>query len=327
MASTHRTKPPMTLPPYSQAKTRLQLTPLLCAVEKQQIDTARYLADACHPPFILPAEPSDFSPSCPAPSQTLQRFLKTLPPRPSQAIQNSCELRIALGPPPRGVVSSVVGSDVDGVSDDDAAAAAAEVKEVMAERAAAIEAIERRRAEEEMAPLRDAAVVVVAAIRRLLIRPLLVSLIADERQKGEKGGADLIAAVVSRRLCQSRFRMQSKAAKVAGAACLARLGRERFVEIRRGVAMYEALVMRTRCIDVLDNMRYAQAAVATNLIEARLRGAAARRAFVKRLSHHSAGQALLPFGQSSCFFLLSQSQTCTLRTALCNVIPKLSWLA
>jgi hypothetical protein len=193
----------------------------------------------------------------------------------------------------------VVGSDVDGVSDD--AAAAAEVKEVMAERAAAIEAIERRRAEEEMAPLRDAAVVVVAAVRRLLVRPLLASLIASERQKGERGGAELITAAVSRRLCQSRFRMQSTAVKIAGAACSARLGRERFAEIRRGVAMYEALVMRTRCVDVLDNMRYAQAAVATNLIEARLRGAAARRAYAKRLSHHSEGQALLPFGQFSYF--------------------------
>lgn len=71
-----------------QIKTRLQLTPLLCAIEKRRCNTIRYLADAQKPPFVLPAEPSDFHPSCPNSSSTLMRFLKTLPPRPSQSIQN-----------------------------------------------------------------------------------------------------------------------------------------------------------------------------------------------------------------------------------------------
>lgn len=83
------------------AKTRLQLTPLLCAVEKKKCDTMRYLADAQQPVFVLPAEPSDFEPSCPSPSSTLSRFLKTLPPRPAQAIQTDVEVRIALGPRPK----------------------------------------------------------------------------------------------------------------------------------------------------------------------------------------------------------------------------------
>ena len=80
------------------AKTRLQLTPMLCAVEKKKCDTMRYLADAQQPVFILPAEPSDFEPSCPPTSSTLARFLKTVPPRPAQAIQTDLEVRIALGP-------------------------------------------------------------------------------------------------------------------------------------------------------------------------------------------------------------------------------------
>lgn len=83
------------------AKTRLQLTPMLCAVEKKKCETMRYLADAQQPVFILPAEPADFDPSCPAPSATLARFLKTVPPRPSQAIQTDTDVRIALGPRPQ----------------------------------------------------------------------------------------------------------------------------------------------------------------------------------------------------------------------------------
>ncbi len=79
-----------------QIKTRLQLTPLLCAVEKRRCNTIRYLADVQSPPFVLPAEPNDFLPSCPNPSVTLARFLKTLPPRPSQAIQNVAALHVPL---------------------------------------------------------------------------------------------------------------------------------------------------------------------------------------------------------------------------------------
>jgi hypothetical protein len=82
------------------AKTRLQLTPMLCAVEKKKCETMRYLADAQQPIFVLPAEPSDFEASCPPPSPTLARFLKTVPPRPAQAIQTDVEVRIALGPRP-----------------------------------------------------------------------------------------------------------------------------------------------------------------------------------------------------------------------------------
>lgn len=70
----------------------------MCAVEKNKLETARYLADACCPAFILPGEPKDFEPTCPAPSLTLVKFLKTLPPRPMQAIQKSADIRAALGP-------------------------------------------------------------------------------------------------------------------------------------------------------------------------------------------------------------------------------------
>jgi len=89
------------------AKTRLQLTPMLCAVEKKQYDTMRYLADAQQPIFILPAEPTDFDSACPTPSATLARFLKTVPPRPSQAIQMDAAVRVALGPRPQLQVPEV----------------------------------------------------------------------------------------------------------------------------------------------------------------------------------------------------------------------------
>jgi len=88
------------------AKTRLQLTPMMCAVEKKQYDTMRYLADAQQPIFILPAEPTDFDSACP-PSATLARFLKTVPPRPSQAIQMDAAVRVALGPRRQLEVSEV----------------------------------------------------------------------------------------------------------------------------------------------------------------------------------------------------------------------------
>lgn len=80
------------------AKTRLQLTPMLCAVEKKKLETMRFLADAQQPIFVLPSEPADFDPSCPAPSETLAKFLKTVPPRPAQAIQTDAAVRAALGP-------------------------------------------------------------------------------------------------------------------------------------------------------------------------------------------------------------------------------------
>jgi hypothetical protein len=80
------------------AKTRLQLTPLLCAIEKKQYDTMRYLADVQQPIFVLPCEPPDVDLSCPPPSATLARFLKTVPPRPAQVIQSDIAVRTTLGP-------------------------------------------------------------------------------------------------------------------------------------------------------------------------------------------------------------------------------------
>ena len=80
------------------AKTRLQLTPMMCAVEKRQCETVRYLADAQQPIFVLPSEPQDFDASCPPPSATLARFLKTVPPRPAQVIKTVAAVRAALGP-------------------------------------------------------------------------------------------------------------------------------------------------------------------------------------------------------------------------------------
>jgi hypothetical protein len=71
---------------------------MMSAVEKQKLETIRYLADSQTPPFVLPAEPSDFGADCPPPSPTLSKFLKTVPPRPGQAIQKSADVRHALGP-------------------------------------------------------------------------------------------------------------------------------------------------------------------------------------------------------------------------------------
>jgi hypothetical protein len=84
-----------------QAKTRLGLTPLMSAVEKHKVETIRFLADSHSPPFVLPGEPNDFLAECPPPSSTLAKFLKSVPPRPGQAIQKSADVRQALGPRPR----------------------------------------------------------------------------------------------------------------------------------------------------------------------------------------------------------------------------------
>mmetsp|Transcript_19025 Transcript_19025/g.62560 ORF Transcript_19025/g.62560 Transcript_19025/m.62560 type:complete len:1014 (-) Transcript_19025:1090-4131(-) len=81
-----------------QTKTKLMLTPLLCSVEKKRLTTIRYLADMQSPAFLLPAESSDFSPGNGRLSHRLSRFLKTLPPRPAQAIEEELNVRIALGP-------------------------------------------------------------------------------------------------------------------------------------------------------------------------------------------------------------------------------------
>eukprot|EP00960_Hanusia_phi_P026548 746313-Hanusia_phi.AAC.3 len=118
-------------------KTKLMLTPLLCSVERRRLATIRYLADRQSPAFMLPAERSDFAPGSGKLSHRLSRFLKTLPPRPAQAIEEELNVRIALGPREE---SESLGLDMEGEFD---------IEAMMRERECNVEARKQAVEEEE----------------------------------------------------------------------------------------------------------------------------------------------------------------------------------
>lgn len=276
-----------------QIKTRLQLTPLLCAIEKRRCNTIRYLADAQKPPFVLPAEPSDFHPSCPNPSSTLMRFLKTLPPRPSQSIQNDAEVRAALGPR-------------TALNDSETAAVQAEVEKVKGERT--ISLVRREAEEEEEAGAsrsdgegegakkleevltgitdqdaeakrstmwtgrRDAAKCVTGMVRRALVQREHGATVQREvKDKAQRrwAAAALGSALLRWRLCgAARTELAGRAAAKAHLALVLRARSERagWRRGREGALLLVSCVQRRTAHARLHHLKYVQRAASAELL-------------------------------------------------------------
>ena len=164
------------------AKTRLQLTPMMCAVEKRHCETMRWLADAQTPAFVLPAEPVDFDAACPPPSATLAKFLKTVPPRPAQAITQDPSVRAALGP--RSPAQSAA-PDAEN---------AKLMEDIRRRRAAALAQLEADHAAEESAAAAAAAATAAATEAG-----------RSEMWTSRRAGAAVLTSAVRRRLARADF--------------------------------------------------------------------------------------------------------------------------
>ena len=166
------------------AKTRLQLTPMMCAVEKRHCETMRWLADAQRPAFVLPAEPVDFDAACPPPSATLAKFLKTVPPRPAQAITQEPSVRAALGP--RSPAQSAA-PDAEN---------AKQIEDIRRRRAAALAKLEADHAAEESA---------AAAAAASAATTTTTEAGRSEMWTSRRAGAAVLTSAARRRLALARF--------------------------------------------------------------------------------------------------------------------------
>ena len=270
------------------AKTRLQLTPLLCAVscpstrppaprtrahskvraaqiEKRKVQTAHFLADAQRPPFVLPTEPEDLVPRLTAPSRALSAFLRTLPPRPAQALRDSEELRAALGP--RGAPVSPPGSP----------RGARRLSAVQAARAAALAQRKALADAGPDAPLRAAAAQLLGAAARRA---------AARASHGVRRGAALLLVAAAARGAPRRGHAGLVAARSAAAGRLAAACRRAAAsECLRG-AVTGGRVISASAAARTARVRGAAQRSAAGALQARLRAGAARAAWV-----HAAGEA------------------------------------